>query len=747
MPTSPAFAPGIYVNTTSGAIARWDVPSGTVSIVAQPGVTFTDIAFAPDGRLFAITSTQLFEISAATGAANLIGNLTGPLYFGVNALTGANGFAISASGRALITSSNNQVLAEVDLTTGAVRNVGTYGTNSAGDIAFVGETAVISTTSYNLQYMSPSTITTGYYNSGSAYTGSNAIYGLLSSPQGLNGLSSSGIVGFTGSQVVDLGVPGGIFGPGILATLPSVLGSVWGAAELRGTIVNPEAPQLSAAAAFAAFGQLGLMSKLALASYNLINERLAPLVNDFKPGATAAYSALDRYLDYLTAADLPALSPMSVANTFGSWGLREGIFVNQNAAALVARTADALFIAFRGTNDSGPGLPDLSAPDVGHWIGKDAHAALFASLLTALSPLLTGSGIVRVYVTGHSLGGSMVEDFMRDHPGVRFVGTTFASPGYGVGWDNTDGRVSNLRISGDVVPIAGTFAESSGDMNTIYPGGAISFGNRHSMLLHDRIVEFLSDNGIDRAELTGRALRGIDYDDIYLAADGRSDASEFWIGRGNDDLFAATSDAILLGGDGNDGLFGQSGRDHLLGGAGNDNLFGGTAADWLGGGDNNDRLDGGIGADTLVGGQGRDRLNGSLNADSLSGGAGNDILDGGKAQDLLTGGTGADVFVFSAASHTGSTLATADRITDFQSTGLVLDVIDLAGVDARTDRLLNQSFSFLGTGAFTGTAGELRVKLETARTIVMADRDGDQLADFFILLDGAHQLGRGDFIL
>ncbi len=81
------------------------------------------------------------------------------------------------------------------------------------------------------------------------------------------------------------------------------------------------------------------------------------------------------------------------------------------------------------------------------------------------------------------------------------------------------------------------------------------------------------------------------------------------------------------------------------------------------------------------------------------------MLRGGAGKDTLTGGIGGDRFVF-AATGDSVTGANADRITDFsRAQG---DRIDLSAIDANTGAAGNQAFTFIGSGAFTHHAGQLR---------------------------------------
>ena len=104
---------------------------------------------------------------------------------------------------------------------------------------------------------------------------------------------------------------------------------------------------------------------------------------------------------------------VSFGGDFGPEGLRSGIYTNQNAAAFAARSKDALFISFRGTNDNtgeeGPPNPFTNTPDESHWVGKKDHLDLFADLFSALSTYVgnLANGISTVYVVGHSLGGGL----------------------------------------------------------------------------------------------------------------------------------------------------------------------------------------------------------------------------------------------------------------------------------------------------------------------------------------------------
>jgi Ca2+-binding RTX toxin-like protein len=171
----------------------------------------------------------------------------------------------------------------------------------------------------------------------------------------------------------------------------------------------------------------------------------------------------------------------------------------------------------------------------------------------------------------------------------------------------------------------------------------------------------------------------------------------------------------------------EIGTDHLsgfekaFGGEGNDTIFGSGAANFLGGGGGNDRLSGLDGDDTLGGGKGLD------------------VLRGGLGKDQLTGGADADHFVF-------ETLADSvvgvnrDVVIDFSHGQF--DIIDVHLIDADPNLNGDQSFQFIGAGAFSHAAGELRY----AGHVLSGDVDGDGIADFSLHVNAASLLA-ADFVL
>jgi serralysin len=174
-----------------------------------------------------------------------------------------------------------------------------------------------------------------------------------------------------------------------------------------------------------------------------------------------------------------------------------------------------------------------------------------------------------------------------------------------------------------------------------------------------------------------------------------------------------------------DTLIGTRGSNILRGGNGTDQLEGLAGNDRLYGGNHNDILYGDAGNDDLYGENGNDRLYGGAGDDDLVGGSGNDLLVGGTGFDYLVGGAGADNFQFTSILDSRPA-ATRDVIADFnRGSG---DVIDLRLIDANSLTARNDAFRFIGTAAFSGTAGELRYSGD----IISGDVNGDGRADFQI---------------
>ena len=143
---------------------------------------------------------------------------------------------------------------------------------------------------------------------------------------------------------------------------------------------------------------------------------------------------------------------------------------------------------------------------------------------------------------------------------------------------------------------------------------------------------------------------------------------------------------------------------------------------------------------------GRAETNGSLRIisgagdDILFGGSGGDTLYGGLGADQIDGGAGADTYVYR--SVRDSTAASRDTIVFGAG-----DRIDLSLIDAVDGAPANQAFAFIGSAAFSNSAGELRAWQSGASWLVEGDVDGDGTADFVLAVTAAAPLTVSDFVL
>lgn len=280
--------------------------------------------------------------------------------------------------------------------------------------------------------------------------------------------------------------------------------------------------------------------------------------------------------------------------------------------------------------------------------------------------------------------------------------------------------------------------------------------------------------------LTGAAFTGTG-NGLANRLTGGSAVDTFYGGAGHDTLNGASGNDLLYGEGDHDTLDGGMGNDTMAGGLGNDiyivdqagdvvvelagegidhvytslsNYTLGAYVDHLtftgsptanitavGSMQHNNIIALG-GDDVLSGGNGHDELFGKGGDDVLYGDAGEDLLIGGPGADLMTGGYEGDIFQINEG-DTGLG-ADADRITDFVQ---IVERIDLRGIDADSVTAGDQAFTFIGTSAFSGAAGQLRYAYDGVDTWLQADVDGDCTADFEIVLSGWYPMAAGDFFL
>ncbi len=336
-----------------------------------------------------------------------------------------------------------------------------------------------------------------------------------------------------------------------------------------------------------------------------------------------------------------------------------------------------------------------------------------------------------------------------------------------------------------------TLDGGAGDDTVVYENGTQNGGGAHGGTGIDTLFIYNAAPGDISVQLEGVTTHGA----MVMASDGFENFTTY--GINNFTVFGTAGANRIVTAGGNDTLRGGGGDDVLSGGAGNDVLVAGAGAD---------AMDGGLGDDTyyadhlgdtvteatdagwdvvqatidhvladnveelVLGGAGRDgtgnvlgnilrgsgsnnvlsglggadTLRGSGGRDTLLGGNGEDLLDGGVGKDTMTGGAARDVFQFRDGDF-GATRALADVITDFSHADA--EKINLNLVDANVIAGGNQAFAFIGSGAFTGVAGQLHYAQAAGNTYVEGDTNGDGLADFVIALTGLHGLVASDFVL
>lgn len=470
----------------------------------------------------------------------------------------------------------------------------------------------------------------------------------------------------------------------------------------------------------------------------------------------------------------------------------DGLFGHDGDDRLVGGTGDDLLVG-GGGDDTLIGGAGVDRADLIFGSGaaakinlSDFHAGDTYVLKEGSGDQVTLMGIEKLFLyfesTPVTLIGSAGDDQVSVVSGSRVLG--------GDGDDALGGVQSMLKgQAGDdlltlgqtVTDVATTLSGGAGDdqLNLVWenPGGALKV----KLTAHG--FEGHTTDGLNNFVATS-----IEHLDIWI----EGAAATITGGAGDDYLSASPYDGssdFLRGGGGNDYLQGGGGSDRLVGGVGDDTIDGVFGSDTLDGGSGIDQyvfhnggfdsevghyiydassfdvsghrfeLDLGQGAvatligfegvyieghstgsNELIGSAGEDVLIGAAGQDSLSGGDGNDTLTGGAGADVLSGGAGADHFVFQTIMDSSG--PAIDLITDLTDD----DVIDLSQIDANSKLEGDQAFVLVK--AFDHHAGETTLTYDAAKgvTDLLADVDGDGVADFTVAITGDHS-GFTNFIL
>ncbi|WP_298955134.1 calcium-binding protein [uncultured Methylobacterium sp.] len=325
----------------------------------------------------------------------------------------------------------------------------------------------------------------------------------------------------------------------------------------------------------------------------------------------------------------------------------------------------------------------------------------------------------------------------------------------GDGDDIIDYNIDFTKLSG-----GGKFAGST--INITGDGGRdvvnISLGQNRADLLRGAFINV--DGGEDYDVLninsysTNRTPTFVDFSNGYDTATLGMNVRGFEAVS----VSASVTADTILGGQGNDTINGGFGApDSMVGGLGDDTYYVDNTADIV------NELSG-QGTDTIItsvdlslsDSQSIERLiagtvsgglslSGNLLANTIVGGEGADTLIGGEGSDRLTGGGGRDTFRYRTISEAGLS-TTRDVIRDFVRGE---DVVDLTAIQAVAGSTSDQAFSFIGTGAYTGQAGELRATQNGSVAVLQGDINGDRRSDFQIYLANITDstLQASDFLL
>ncbi len=150
----------------------------------------------------------------------------------------------------------------------------------------------------------------------------------------------------------------------------------------------------------------------------------------------------------------------------------DGYYKNGKASAFIAESddGDSLVIAFTGTDSKFFTIHDNDFLD---YPAMAVHYERFASLFNEIN----FADYTNVYVTGHSLGGVMVQAFMVDPPAKltelanppHIEAVAFANPGYGNSLLSQVDNLVNISIRGDSVAELGVDTVVAGDRFWINP--------------------------------------------------------------------------------------------------------------------------------------------------------------------------------------------------------------------------------------------------------------------------------------
>lgn len=333
----------------------------------------------------------------------------------------------------------------------------------------------------------------------------------------------------------------------------------------------------------------------------------------------------------------------------------EGSITDKSSVALVGRTSNALFLTFRGTDNTGDMAEDV--------LSMDGHYARYSPLFEGIDTYLAAHPeIKKVYVSGHSLGGEMAMMYLHDHPDtatLKYAALTYEAanklpPATG------NLRFVNFEMKGDPVPDLGLNSNYGKTIHLnyekVYPVLSDLLQSHYMININTQLAKvinvlpaadklglnervYVDDNsdGVIVTEVTAplKTLGASVIPVLGLVAEAiwTEDAIEYQRTAYNfKTSFAGDGTLVLRSVYGLDGgqytITENRVKTVILGDdkvSGSENInISGSAAQW------NLTLVGNAGNNILFGGSGADTLIGGADEDWLAGGQGNDVLYGGK---------------------------------------------------------------------------------------------------------------------
>lgn len=117
----------MFIHDSSNKLATIDVETGETEIIGDMGERITDIAFAPNGDLYGVSSDSFWKIDRTDASLTMISE---------HGIPGANALEFSRSGTLYAAGFTSESLFTIDPESGQSTDIGTTGFESSGDLAF-----------------------------------------------------------------------------------------------------------------------------------------------------------------------------------------------------------------------------------------------------------------------------------------------------------------------------------------------------------------------------------------------------------------------------------------------------------------------------------------------------------------------------------------------------------------------------------------------------------------------------------